>query len=214
MVNNKLYILHNHLLTIGCPVVLIIAMLNIWMTVFHPTFIHFGHVTQTSVTLTFWSQILNYLVACKRLCGLGYDVVQVEEALEMFHYSESQVMTSWLACVRSSLFGHHTVNQSESRWQLSPCVCFSWQAAEFLRLLTQFNEMGFQQHAIKEVLLVHGNHRERALEELMMNTIWTLHTALHTRFWLAMTAWTTTVPFVNVSANNAEQEKMPACRTI
>ncbi|XP_024137551.1 ubiquitin-associated protein 1-like [Oryzias melastigma] len=40
-------------------------------------------------------------------------------------------------------------------------------AAEFLRLLTQFNEMGFQQSAIKEVLLVHENHRERALEELM-----------------------------------------------
>ena len=42
-----------------------------------------------------------------------------------------------------------------------------FQAAEFLRLLTQFNEMGFQQSAIKEVLLVHENHRERALEELM-----------------------------------------------
>lgn len=41
------------------------------------------------------------------------------------------------------------------------------QAAEFLRLLTQFNEMGFQQSTIKEVLLVHENHRERALEELM-----------------------------------------------
>ncbi|KAK2842392.1 hypothetical protein Q5P01_012592 [Channa striata] len=40
-------------------------------------------------------------------------------------------------------------------------------AAEFLHLLTQFNEMGFQQSAIKEVLLVHGNHREQALEELM-----------------------------------------------
>ncbi|KAK2917736.1 hypothetical protein Q8A73_004482 [Channa argus] len=40
-------------------------------------------------------------------------------------------------------------------------------AAEFLHLLAQFNEMGFQQSAIKEVLLVHDNHRERALEELM-----------------------------------------------
>nr|XP_054588672.1 ubiquitin-associated protein 1-like [Nothobranchius furzeri] len=40
-------------------------------------------------------------------------------------------------------------------------------AAEFLHLLAQFNEMGFQQSAIKEVLLVHENHRERALEELM-----------------------------------------------
>ncbi|RXM92954.1 Programmed cell death protein 7 [Acipenser ruthenus] len=42
------------------------------------------------------------------------------------------------------------------------------QAAEFLNLLTQFHEMGFQQNEIKEVLLVHENHRERALEELMM----------------------------------------------
>ena len=41
------------------------------------------------------------------------------------------------------------------------------QASEFLRLLTQFCEMGFRQSAIKEVLLVHENNRERALEELM-----------------------------------------------
>lgn len=47
-------------------------------------------------------------------------------------------------------------------------VClFVCQAAEFLHLLNQFHEMGFQQNAIKEVLLVHENHRERALEELM-----------------------------------------------
>ncbi|XP_062381411.1 ubiquitin-associated protein 1-like [Sardina pilchardus] len=75
-------------------------------------------------------QILNYLVACDRLCDLGYDEAQVEEALEMFQNCETK-------------------------------------AKEFLLLLSQFNEMGFQQNAIKEVLLVHENHRERALEELM-----------------------------------------------
>ncbi|XP_048087734.1 LOW QUALITY PROTEIN: ubiquitin-associated protein 1-like [Alosa alosa] len=75
-------------------------------------------------------QILNYLVACNRLCGLGYDEAEVEEALEMFQNCETK-------------------------------------AEEFLQLLNQFNEMGFQQNAIKEVLLVHENHRERALEELM-----------------------------------------------
>lgn len=75
-------------------------------------------------------KVLKYLVACDRLCQLGYDETQVEEALEMFQNCESK-------------------------------------AAEFLHLLTQFNEMGFQQSAIKEVLLVHENHRERALEELM-----------------------------------------------
>ncbi|XP_066503000.1 ubiquitin-associated protein 1-like [Hoplias malabaricus] len=75
-------------------------------------------------------QILSYLVACDRLCELGYDEAQVEEALEMFQNCETK-------------------------------------AEEFLHLLTQFHEMGFQQNAIKEVLLVHENHRERALEELM-----------------------------------------------
>ncbi|XP_070822497.1 ubiquitin-associated protein 1-like [Chaetodon trifascialis] len=76
-------------------------------------------------------QILNYLVACDHLCQMGYDMAQVEEALEMFQNCETK-------------------------------------AEEFLHLLSQFNEMGFQQNAIKEVLLVHENHRERALEELMM----------------------------------------------
>ncbi|XP_054878427.1 uncharacterized protein ubap1lb [Poeciliopsis prolifica] len=76
-------------------------------------------------------QILSYLVACEHLCQLGYDMAQVEEALEMFQNCETK-------------------------------------AEEFLHLLTQFNEMGFQSHTVKEVLLVHENHRERALEELMM----------------------------------------------
>ncbi|XP_052417260.1 ubiquitin-associated protein 1-like [Carassius gibelio] len=75
-------------------------------------------------------QILSYMVACDRLCELGYDEAQVEEALEMFQNCETK-------------------------------------AEEFLHLLAQFHEMGFQQNAIKEVLLVHENHRERALEELM-----------------------------------------------
>nr|XP_046227755.1 ubiquitin-associated protein 1-like isoform X2 [Scatophagus argus] len=76
-------------------------------------------------------QILSYLVACDHLCQLGYDMAQVEEALEMFQNCERK-------------------------------------AKEFLHLLSQFNEMGFHQNTIKEVLLVHENHRERALEELMM----------------------------------------------
>ncbi|XP_005753636.1 ubiquitin-associated protein 1-like [Pundamilia nyererei] len=76
-------------------------------------------------------EILSYLVACDHLCQLGYDMSQVEEALEMFQNCETK-------------------------------------AKEFLHLLNQFNEMGFQKNAIKEVLLVHENHRDRALEELMM----------------------------------------------
>ena len=36
-------------------------------------------------------QILNYLVTCDRLCELGYDEGQVEEALEMFQNCETKV---------------------------------------------------------------------------------------------------------------------------
>ncbi|XP_048885892.1 ubiquitin-associated protein 1-like isoform X3 [Brienomyrus brachyistius] len=76
-------------------------------------------------------QVLRYLLSCDRLCELGHDMAEVQEALEMFQNCETK-------------------------------------AAEFLHLLAQFDEMGFQQNTIKEVLLVHENHRERALEELMM----------------------------------------------
>ncbi|XP_054421652.1 ubiquitin-associated protein 1-like [Pteronotus mesoamericanus] len=76
------------------------------------------------------SQFLSYLSACDRLLRQGYEEGLVEEAMEMFQFSESQ-------------------------------------AGEFLRLWEQFSNMGFQQDRIKEVLLVHGNHREQALEELV-----------------------------------------------
>uniref|UniRef100_A0A452RQT4 Ubiquitin associated protein 1 like n=1 Tax=Ursus americanus TaxID=9643 RepID=A0A452RQT4_URSAM len=76
------------------------------------------------------SQFLSYLSACDRLLRQGYDEGLVEEAMEMFQFSESQ-------------------------------------AGEFLRLWEQFSDMGFQQDRIKEVLLVHGNRSEQALEELV-----------------------------------------------
>ncbi|XP_019475115.1 ubiquitin-associated protein 1-like [Meleagris gallopavo] len=76
-------------------------------------------------------QFLGYLRACDRLLKQGYEEGQVEEAMEMFQYSEKK-------------------------------------AAEFLHLLAQFNDMGFQQNEIKEVLLLCGNQRDKALEELVM----------------------------------------------
>ena len=36
-------------------------------------------------------QIFSYLGACDHLCELGYDEAQVQEALEMFHNSETKV---------------------------------------------------------------------------------------------------------------------------
>lgn len=81
----------------------------------------------------------------------------MEEALEMFPNCESKVRLT------DPKENHH---QSAFSTVNDVCFCFS-QAAEFLLLLAQFCEMGFQQSTIKEVLLVHENHKERALEELM-----------------------------------------------
>ena len=44
-----------------------------------------------SSILVLFPQIIKYLVASERLCELGYDETQVEEALEMFQNSESKV---------------------------------------------------------------------------------------------------------------------------
>ncbi|XP_075391684.1 ubiquitin-associated protein 1-like [Tenrec ecaudatus] len=76
------------------------------------------------------SQFLSYLSACDRLQLQGYEEGLVEEAMEMFQFSESQ-------------------------------------AGDFLRLWEQFRAMGFQQDRVKEVLLLHGNQGEQALEELV-----------------------------------------------
>lgn len=44
-------------------------------------------------------------------------------------------------------------------------VCF--QALQYLELMSRFGEMGFERDAIKEVLLVHNNDQDKALEDLM-----------------------------------------------
>ena len=41
------------------------------------------------------------------------------------------------------------------------------QALQFLELMSRFGEMGFQRDTIKEVLLVHNNDQDKALEDLM-----------------------------------------------
>lgn len=54
---------------------------------------------------------------------------------------------------------------------LQPLIIFvffySFQALQFLELMSRFGEMGFERDAIKEVLLVHNNDQDKALEDLM-----------------------------------------------
>lgn len=46
-------------------------------------------------------------------------------------------------------------------------VSFLFQALQFLQLMSRFGEMGFERDTIKEVLLVHNNDQDKALEDLM-----------------------------------------------
>lgn len=120
------------------------------------------------IKLFYCLQILSYLVACDHLCQLGYDMAQVEEALEMFQNCETKVRHIKQNMCRSGCAGLVVSTLSLQGGQFSSRISVCVQAEEFLHLLSQFNEMGFQLNAIKEVLLVNENHRERALEELMM----------------------------------------------
>ncbi|XP_071373090.1 ubiquitin-associated protein 1-like [Centroberyx affinis] len=76
-----------------------------------------------------------------------------------------QILSYLVACDHLCELGYDAAQVEEALEMFQNCET---KAEEFLHLLSQFNEMGFQQNAIKEVLLVHENHRERALEELMM----------------------------------------------
>ncbi|XP_029904107.1 ubiquitin-associated protein 1-like isoform X1 [Myripristis murdjan] len=80
--------------------------------------------------------------------------------------SPEQILSYLVAWDHLCALGYDEAQVEEALEMFQNCET---KAAEFLQLLRQFHEMGFQQNAIKEVLLVHENHRERALEELMMH---------------------------------------------
>ncbi|KAF7666763.1 hypothetical protein LDENG_00093730 [Lucifuga dentata] len=77
-----------------------------------------------------------------------------------------KILSYLVACDHLCELGYDEAQVEEALEMFQNCET---KAEEFLHLLSQFNEMGFQQNVIKEVLLIHENHRERALEELMMH---------------------------------------------
>ncbi|XP_029946908.1 ubiquitin-associated protein 1-like [Salarias fasciatus] len=80
------------------------------------------------------------------------------------HQTPDKVLSYLVACDHLCQLGYSMAQVEEALEMFQNCEA---KAEKFLQLLSQFNEMGFQQNTIKEVLLVHENHRERALEELM-----------------------------------------------
>uniref|UniRef100_A0A3P8W4M4 Ubiquitin associated protein 1 n=1 Tax=Cynoglossus semilaevis TaxID=244447 RepID=A0A3P8W4M4_CYNSE len=91
------------------------------------------------------------------LVGMGYSYEDVLRAMqrqgqniEQVRFTQHRCWEIWVICV-----SHISC--------LVYCLC----ALQFLELMTRFGEMGFERDAIKEVLLVHNNDQEKALEDLM-----------------------------------------------
>ncbi|XP_074534461.1 uncharacterized protein LOC141796995 isoform X2 [Halichoeres trimaculatus] len=101
----------------------------------------------------------------KSITEKGYPLHTAILALQKTGYNSPEKVLKYLVasdCLCNLGYDEAQVEEALEMFQ----NCES-KAAEFLHLLTQFKEMGFQQSVIKEVLLVHENHRERALEELV-----------------------------------------------
>lgn len=75
-------------------------------------------------------------------------------------------LTQRLSIERSTLALLSNVFSSLHQIRHLGCFLFS-QALQFLELMSRFGEMGFERDAIKEVLLVHNNDQDKALEDLM-----------------------------------------------
>ncbi|XP_078539213.1 ubiquitin-associated protein 1-like [Lissotriton helveticus] len=98
--------------------------------------------------------------------ALGYPIRRAILTLQKIgQQSLGQVLSYLSACDRLCKQGYEEdlVEEAMEMFQNS-----EKKASEFLHLLLQFNDMGFQQNEIKEVLLLCENHGDEALEELMM----------------------------------------------
>ncbi|KAK9394099.1 ubiquitin-associated protein 1-like [Crotalus adamanteus] len=124
---------------------------------------HRSHPDSTADLLSVLSQEERELI--EPVVALGYPIRRAILALQKTGRRNLGQFLSYLsACDRLLKQGYEEgqVIEAMEMFQNS-----EKKAAEFLRLLAQFDDMGFRQADIKEVLLLCENHRDRALEELM-----------------------------------------------
>ncbi|XP_070619696.1 ubiquitin-associated protein 1-like [Erythrolamprus reginae] len=124
---------------------------------------HRTHRDSTAELLSVLSQEERELI--EPVVALGYPVRRAILALQKTgRQSLGQFLGYLSACDRLLKQGYEEAQVIEAMEMFQNS---EKKASEFLRLLAQFNDMGFQQADIKEVLLLYENHRDRALEELM-----------------------------------------------
>ncbi|XP_033023447.1 ubiquitin-associated protein 1-like [Lacerta agilis] len=126
---------------------------------------HRTHPDSTADLLSALSQEERDLI--EPVLALGYPIRRAILALQKTgRQSLGQFLSYLSACDKLLKQGYEEAQVEEAMEMFQN----SEKAAEFLHLLVQFNDMGFQQADIKEVLLLCENHRDKALEELMTRT--------------------------------------------
>ncbi|KAG8145185.1 hypothetical protein E2320_013553 [Naja naja] len=124
---------------------------------------HRAHPDSTADLLSVLSQEERELI--EPVVALGYPIHRGILALQKTgRQSLGQFLSYLSACDRLLKQGYEETQVTEAMEMFQNS---EKKASEFLRLLAQFNDMGFRQADIKEVLLLCENHRDRALEELM-----------------------------------------------
>ncbi|ETE67835.1 Ubiquitin-associated protein 1-like protein, partial [Ophiophagus hannah] len=124
---------------------------------------HRAHPDSTADLLSVLSQEERELI--EPVVALGYPIRRAILALQKTgRQSLGQFLSYLSACDRLLKQGYEETQVIEAMEMFQNS---EKKASEFLCLLAQFNDMGFRQADIKEVLLLCENHRDRALEELM-----------------------------------------------
>ncbi|KAG2470450.1 UBA1L protein, partial [Polypterus senegalus] len=106
----------------------------------------------------------------KPVLELSYPMSRAIRALQKIgRQSSAQILSYLMACDRFCKQGYEESLVEEALEMFQYCEI---KVDEFLHLVTEFTEMGFPLNAVKEVLLVHENHSEKALEELVSQIEW------------------------------------------
>lgn len=123
----------------------------------------------TRLSVPGYEELLQALSSSERQCAetivsMGYSYEHVMRAMQKQGQNVQQVLEYLF--IHSQLcekgFDPLLVDEALEMYQ-----CSEEKTMLFLQLMSKFKEMGFEQKEIKEVLLLHNNDQDKALEELM-----------------------------------------------
>ncbi|XP_018424547.1 PREDICTED: ubiquitin-associated protein 1 [Nanorana parkeri] len=127
----------------------------------------------TRLNVPGYEALLQALSSSERQCAetivsMGYSYEHVMRAMQKQGQNVEQVLEYLFIHSQLCEKGFDPVLVDEA---LEMYQCSEEKTMLFLQLMSKFKEMGFEQKEIKEVLLLHNNDQDKALEELMTRVL-------------------------------------------